>query len=220
MSVVASLELHHVVSFGVRPGEPHGAHGRLGSRAGHADFPDRRKVFRHKFREPGFRLAGSAEARSHGKRLSHRRDHRRVRVAEDQGTPRSHIVDEPVSVGVVDVCSPGPGYEKRGSPHGGKRPHGAVYSSHQDIFRPREKLLRIGGVHRGSVRAERGRSSHSAAFGAFMFFRYFPASAASGDRGWDSISDSKKSAASLGFSISRSAIPCLSWEVVTRGLSG
>src|SRR5690606_19840262 len=89
--------------------------------------------------------------------------HPRVGVAQDQRSPRPHVVDVPVSIQIPQMRARAPLKKPRHAPHGAKGPDRAVDPAGDSAARPFE-----GGPGRGNVdRHAPSSSSHRAASSAW-----------------------------------------------------
>jgi hypothetical protein len=59
----------------------------------------------------------------------------RMRVAEDEGPPGSHVVDIDIAVDIIDACSGSTLHEGRLQIHRFKGPHRAVYTARNELLR-------------------------------------------------------------------------------------
>jgi hypothetical protein len=124
--VVAARKADDQVAAGEAPGQADGAHRRLGPRADQAHLVDRRHCVDDLFREPDFALRRRAERRPVERSLPDGLDHLRVRVPEDERSPRLHPVDVALPFGVFDVSTLAPADEERLAPDDFPRANGRI----------------------------------------------------------------------------------------------
>ena len=103
VAVIATLEFDDLVPAGESSGETDRGHRGLGAAIHHPHFLDRRHPLTDFAREFDFQRIRNAEARAAIRRRLHRRDDRRMRVAEDRRAPGADVIDLAVAVDVLDA---------------------------------------------------------------------------------------------------------------------
>ena len=142
VAVVAALELHDQIAPGGGAGEPQRAHHRLGPGVDEAHHLHRGQRLDDQLRQLQLGLRRRAEGGAARRRLRHRIDDRRVRVAEDQRTERSEVVDVLVAVGVGDDRARTAGEHDRVAADGAVGARGRVDAAGEHGPRPRHQRAR------------------------------------------------------------------------------
>src|SRR5207237_6504668 len=122
--------------------EPDRSHRSLGSGRGEPDHLDTGHAANHLRRELDLRLCGSTVARTPGGGRSDRLDHLRMRVPQDQRSPRADIVEVPVAVDVDELGAVARLEEDRVPAHRPHCAHRAVHATRYQPARAIEELLR------------------------------------------------------------------------------
>ena len=135
MPVIAALEFEYFFALRVSPREADGAHGRLRAGADHPDLIHRGKGLDD---HPGHLDLGGRRgpvAGSSSGRLSDFPDHGGMRVSEDHGSPRGHVVDVAIAVDVPDLRTGGLCHKKGRRSHGAESPDRAVDTAGNQLLR-------------------------------------------------------------------------------------
>src|SRR6185369_2499449 len=111
MAMVATGELEDLVTAGKAAGQTNGAHGRLGAGADHADHFDRRDRVDDHFGQGYFQFGRGTEAAAAVDSGLYCRDHGRMAVAEDHGSPGAYVVNEHIAVRIENLGAGGFGDE-------------------------------------------------------------------------------------------------------------
>ena len=146
VAVVGTGELDHHLAAGGGAGEADRAHRRLGAGAGHAHHLGRGDAGDDLFGQLDLGRGRGAEAGPAGRGLGHRRDHRRVGVAEDQRAPGADPVEVAVAVDVDQLAALAALDEDRLAPDLAHRPHGGVDPAGKDLQRAVVELRRALGA--------------------------------------------------------------------------
>src|SRR5262249_6454799 len=101
--MVATFKLDDVLALGKGPRQPDGGHCRFGPGTDKADFLDGGKGCDDLLRQLGFAWCACAEAGPIAIRSLDGLDHGWMRVAKDQRSPGTDIIDVLVAVSVPDV---------------------------------------------------------------------------------------------------------------------
>ena len=126
--VPAALELDHLLAARISPGQAHGRHRSLGARIHHAHHFHTGYEFGDQPGHFNLRLSGRPETRTLlAGPLEPFNDAWR-RVAQNQRSPRTDVVDVFPSVRVVNLRSASTGYEQRLAADRAERPRRAVHA--------------------------------------------------------------------------------------------
>ncbi|OPZ24096.1 MAG: hypothetical protein BWZ01_02968 [Deltaproteobacteria bacterium ADurb.BinA179] len=140
MTVVASLELDDEVPGSECPGEPDGAHGRLGSGADEPDLLDGRDSLADLLGHPNLELCGRSEAHPLPRLAYHCIHHFGMTVPEYHWSPREHEVDVSVALAIDEVRAKGLPDEPRSASHLPEGPYRRVYARRYALLGPLEQL--------------------------------------------------------------------------------
>ena len=116
MAVVAPVKLDDFVATRHPTGKANGGHRSLGARRHEPNAVRVSVVGQNQLPQLVFQAGGCAKRRAIGKRRRHAIHHRRVRVAQDERSPRAAEIDEFVAVGVPDVGARAAIHKQRGAP--------------------------------------------------------------------------------------------------------
>ena len=123
MTVVAAGEFDDEVPAGESARHADGAHDRLGSRGHEAHLLGGRVAGHHLLGELDFRGARRPVGHAARERLGHGREHRRVRMPGDQGTPGADQVEVSAAIGVEHLRARAARDEQRRPAHRAEGAH-------------------------------------------------------------------------------------------------
>ena len=123
VTVVATGELHDLRPARGTAGEAHRRHRRLGSRRHEPELLHRRHAIDDGLRQLDLGRSGRTVRRTRRGGALHRFDHLGVRMPEDRGSPRLHVVEVLATLGVDESCTLGAGHEERLAPDTAERPN-------------------------------------------------------------------------------------------------
>ncbi len=139
--MVGAGELDHDLAAGDGARQADRAHRRLGPGAGHPHHLDRREARRRPPRPAATSAAVAApKLVPRFGRLDHRRDHRRLGVAEDQRAPGADPVEVAVAVDVEQLAALAALDEDRVAADLPHRPHRRVDAARQHSLRPLKQV--------------------------------------------------------------------------------
>ena len=141
MTVIAAGELDDDVPAGRRARETERAHRRLRAGADEPDLLDRRHGVHERSRELDLTGRRRPEAGPVAGALAQRADDRRMRVAEDHGSPRPHHVEIRPAVRVDDLRAARALDEERAAADRVPRAHRAVHAARHHTTSLRVELL-------------------------------------------------------------------------------
>ncbi len=144
MSVVATVELQDPVASGRGARKADRGHRCFGAAGNQPDQLDAGERVDDPFRELDLALGRRPEGRALGRRRACRPDDLRMRVPEEQRTPRADEVDVPVPVDVDDVGTLATIEEARRASDRPERPDGGVDAAGDHRSRAGEQFLRPG----------------------------------------------------------------------------
>ena len=147
VTVITAGELDDLVPAGERPGEPDGAHGRLGAAVHQPQQLDGGHEVDDELGKFHLERGGRSVTRAPPHRLLQRLDHPRVGVAQDQRAPGEDVVQIAVAVDVVEIGALSPLDEARRSAHGAVGTHRTVDATRHQPLRLRPESFRFRGVH-------------------------------------------------------------------------
>ena len=152
MAVVAAGELDDLRALGERARDPQRAHRRLGAGAHEAHELDARHRVADEPRELELERARRAVARPAAHRLLERRDHTRMRVAEDQRPPGEDVVEIAVAVDVDEVRALAALDEERVAADRAERAHRRARRRRASAREPRRRAARRSRASSGDAR--------------------------------------------------------------------
>ena len=145
--MIATLEFDDQVAARGGARQAHGAHGRLGARTDKTHFFARRKSLSDARRKFDFEFGWHAVTRPTARLLGNGLNDFRMRVAQNQRSPRADVIDVFVSVGVPQART-GCAIDDDGlAAHGAKRAHGTVHSANEHVGCAAEYFLRVRPLH-------------------------------------------------------------------------
>ena len=145
--MIAPLEFDDQVAAGGGARQAHGAHGRLGARTDKTHFFARRKRLSDARRKFDFEFGRHAVTRAAARLLGNGLNDLRMRVAQNQRSPRADVIDVFVSVGVPQART-GCAIDDDGlAAHGAKRAHGTVHAANEHVGRAAEYFLGARPLH-------------------------------------------------------------------------
>src|SRR5580692_6403552 len=123
VSVIAALAFYNVLALGVSTSQSNGGHGRFRPRIDEPDFLHMRERGQHDFSQVSLGGSGGAKAGAVAGGVHNRFDHFGGSVPENEWTPRAHVVDVLVAIGVEDMGTLPAHNEGRVSAYGTKGTH-------------------------------------------------------------------------------------------------
>jgi hypothetical protein len=141
VAVVAAVELQHHVASGRATREPHGRHRCLGAARDEPDHVEAGERVDESRGQLDLALGRGAEGRPLGGSRGRRRDDLRMRVSEQQRTPRPDQIDVPRPVDVHDVRALAAFVEAGHPTDGAEGAHRRVDPARDHLARVFEQLL-------------------------------------------------------------------------------
>ena len=129
VTVVTPLKLHDLIPSRVAPGQTQGTHGGLGTGVDKPHHLYGRHGFHHPFGQLHLQLRGSTKAGALSGHLGDEVHHLGMGMAQDKGTPGSHVIYVLLTVHVPQPGPLAPGHEKGSASHGLESPHRTVHTS-------------------------------------------------------------------------------------------
>ena len=142
MTVIAALELDDLVASGKATRQTNGAHGGLGTRAGHAHQRHAGHERANGFSELDLDLGGAAKAEPTLGSLYNRLANARVVVTHDHRAPGKHVINVALAVGIKEIGALGALHEPGRSTHRFEGPHGRVHATGNGVFSALEERFR------------------------------------------------------------------------------
>jgi hypothetical protein len=146
--VIAALELHDQVAPGETASHADGRHGGFRARIHQAHHLDGGHGVDDGVRQVDLLLGGRAETRADGERLLERRQDLGMTVAQQQRTPRSHVIDVLVAVHVEEVRTLATRHKYGIPAHAAEGAHRRIHSAWYLLHRAAEEIFRLSMCHR------------------------------------------------------------------------
>ena len=124
MTVVVPFKLDDSIAPGEPAGEADGAHGRFGTRAGHAYLIHRRYQSADRLRHRDFQLSRAAEGQAQQTGITNSGDHFRVGMSRHHRAPGADVVHVALSIGIKEVGTFGTLHEYGSAAYALESPYG------------------------------------------------------------------------------------------------
>src|SRR6202041_2046866 len=123
-------------------GQAHRAHRGFRSAGNKSNLLDRRNRLCDQRGELNLKLRRRPITRAALRLFRDRLRYRGMRVPQQHRSPRTNIIEQLISVGIVEILPSAPLNDERLAPDGTKRPHRAIHASDEYFFRSLEYLPR------------------------------------------------------------------------------